>query len=43
MLEVELNVIAANIRSHGDDWRSIELSNQMASRDTIEVWHYYVH
>lgn len=43
MLEVELDVITANVRGHGDDGRSVELSNQMTGRDTIEVRHDYVH
>ena len=43
MLEVHLNVIAPNIRGHGNDWRAIKLSDQMTSRYSVQVRHYYVH
>lgn len=43
MLEVHGNIIAANVRSHGNNRRSVELPNQMARGDTVEVRHNDVH
>ena len=43
VLEVHCNVIAADVRGHGNDWCVVELSDQMASRDTIKVGHDDVH
>ena len=43
MLEIHRDVIATNVRRHGNDRGMIELSDQVASRDTVEVWHDNVH
>ena len=43
MLEVHCNIITADIGCHGDNRRVVELSNQMASRNTIKVRHDNIH
>lgn len=43
MLEIHLNVVAPDVRGHGDDWRAIKLSDQMTSRHAIQIRHDYVH
>ena len=43
MLEIHLDVIASDIRGHGHDWRPIELSDDMASRNAVQVRHDDVH
>lgn len=44
MLIVELNVITANIRGHGDNWSfRVELTDQMTGRHTIQVGHDDIH
>lgn len=43
MLEVELDIVTANVRCHGDDGGPVELANKVASRDTIQIGHDNVH
>lgn len=43
MLEIHLNVIAPDVGCHGNDWRTVELSNEVAGRYTIQIRHYNVH
>jgi hypothetical protein len=43
MLEIHLYVIASDVRRHSNYWCPIELSNDMAGRNSVEVRHYDVH
>lgn len=43
MMEVQLDIITSDVGSHGNDWRSIELANEMACRHTVEIRHDDVH
>src|SRR5690242_5924214 len=43
VLEVHGDVVTSNVRCHGDDWRGIELSDQVAGRDSVQVWHDDIH
>jgi hypothetical protein len=43
MLEIHRDVVASNVGCHGYNGGSIELSDQMASRNAIEVGHNDVH
>lgn len=43
MLEVHLNIIASNVGRHGNDRRTVKLSDKVTSRYTIQIGHYNVH
>lgn len=43
MLEVHRNVVASNIGGHRDDWCVVELPNQVARRNAIQVRHDDIH
>lgn len=43
VLKVKLDVVAADIRCHGDDGCPVELANQVTRRDTVEVGHDDIH
>lgn len=43
MLEIHGNIVTSDVRCHGNDWRRVELSNKVASRNAVEVRHDYVH
>lgn len=43
MLEVHRNVVASDVRGHGDDRSIVELSDEMRGGDTIKVRHDNVH
>lgn len=43
MLEIHLDVVASNIRGHGDDRCTVKLPYQVTSRNTIQVGHDDVH
>lgn len=43
MLEVELDIVTADVGSHGDDRGPVELANKVASRNTIQIGHDNVH
>lgn len=43
VLEVKLNVVTSNIRGHGDDRCTVELTNKVASRYTIQMRHNDIH
>lgn len=43
MLEIHCNVVTTDVRGHGDDRCVVELSDQMASRNTVKVGHDDVH
>ena len=43
MLEIKLDVIASNIRGHGDDRRAVKLTDKMACRYTVQIRHDDIH
>ena len=43
VLEIHGNIVTADIRSHGNDWGIIKLSNQMTRGDPVEVGHDDIH
>lgn len=43
MLEVKLDIITSDIRGHGDNRSPVELSDKVASRDTIQIGHDDIH
>lgn len=43
MLEVHRDIVASNIRGHCHNWGCVELPYQMASRDSVKVWHDDIH
>lgn len=43
MLEIKLDVVASDVRGHGDDRRAIKLANEMACRYTVQIRHNDVH
>ena len=43
MLEVHLDIITSNIRGHSNDRCAIELPDDVAGRNSVEVWHDDVH
>jgi hypothetical protein len=43
VVEIHLNVIAPDVRGHGNDWRIVKLSNDVAGRDSVQVWHDNIH
>ena len=43
MLEIELDVVASDVRGHGDNRGAIKLADQMARGYTIQIWHNDVH
>lgn len=43
MLEIHLNVVASDIRGHGDNWCTIKLSDQMTSRHPVQIRHDNIH
>lgn len=43
MLEVHGDIVAPDVGGHGNDGSGIKLSNQVASGDTVQVWHDDVH
>jgi hypothetical protein len=43
MLEIHLYIIASDVRGHSNYWCPIELPNDMARRDSVEVRHDDVH
>ena len=43
MIEVHCDVVTSNVRSHGNDWGLIHLTNQMTRGHTIKVWHDDIH
>jgi hypothetical protein len=43
MSKVHLYVIISDIGCHGNDWRAVELSDDMTSRNTIQLRHYDIH
>jgi len=43
MLEVHRDIVASDVRCHGDYRRGVELSDQVASRNSIQVRHDDVH
>ena len=43
MLEIELDVVASDVRGHGDDRGAIKLANQMTRGYTVQIGHNDVH
>lgn len=43
MLEVKLDIITPDIGGHGDNRGPVELADEVASRDTIQIRHDYIH
>lgn len=43
VLKVHRDIITPDVRRHCNDRGVIELSDQMACRDTVEIWHDDVH
>lgn len=43
MLEIELDVVASDVRGHGDDRGAIKLANEMACRYTVQIRHNDIH
>ena len=43
MLEIQLNIITANIGGHGDYGGSVELADQMAGGDPVQIRHDDIH
>lgn len=43
MLEIHCNVVAANIRGHGNNWRVVKLAYEMRGGDAVQIWHDDIH
>lgn len=43
MLEIKLDVVASDVRGHGDDRCAIKLANEMACRYTVQIRHNDIH
>ena len=43
MLEVKLNVVTPYIRCHGNNRCPVKLADKMTSRNTVQIWHNYIH
>ena len=43
MLEIQIDVAAANVRRHGNDRSVVKPPNQTTSRDSVKVGHDDVH
>lgn len=43
MVEIHGNIVAADVGGHGDDGRVVELSNEMAGGNAVQVRHDDVH
>src|SRR5690349_8454702 len=43
MLEIHRDVVTSDVRCHSDDRSGVKLSNQMTSRNTVQVRHYNIH
>lgn len=43
MLEIHRNVVAADIRRHGNDGRVVKLSDEVSCGNAVQVWHDDIH
>ncbi len=43
MLEIHLDVVASDVGCHGNNRRTVELSDEVTSRHSIQIRHYNVH
>lgn len=43
MFEIHLYIVTSDVGCHGNNWRTVELSDEMTSRYAIQLRHYDIH